>query len=63
MTSQTNEHAFESTVESMLLDHGWRKGDRTEWDAGLALFPARAVAFLQATQPEQWTENGSPARG
>ena len=28
MTSQTNEEAFESTVESMLLDGGWRKSAR-----------------------------------
>ena len=56
MTNQTNEHAFESTVESMLLDCGWHKGDLAEWDVGLALFPARAIAFIQATQPEQWTE-------
>ena len=54
MTSQTDEQAFESTVESMLLGAGWRKGDRDEWDVERALFPARAVAFLRATQPEQW---------
>ena len=54
MTSQTNEQAFESTVESMLLAGGWRAGDLTEWDTERALFPARAVAFLRETQPEQW---------
>ncbi len=54
MTSQTNEAAFESTVEDMLLEGGWNSGNRLEWDAVQALFPARVVAFLQATQPEQW---------
>ena len=54
MTSQTNEQAFESTVESMLLEVGWRPVKRAEWDVERALFPARAVAFMQATQPEQW---------
>ena len=54
MTSHTNEEAFESTVESMLGEGGWRSGDRTEWDVARALFPAQAVAFMQATQPEQW---------
>ena len=54
MTSQTNEAAFESTVQSMLLAGGWNSGDRTEWDADRALFPARVVAFLQATQPVTW---------
>ena len=56
MTSQTTERAFESTVESVLLASGWRTGDLTEWDTERALFPARAVAFLRETQPEQWAE-------
>ena len=54
MTSQTNELAFESTVEAMLVGSGWRTGDPGEWDVDLALFPARAVAFVRETQPEQW---------
>ena len=54
MTSQTNEQAFEATVESMLLAGGWRAGDLAEWDTERALFPARAVVFLRETQPEQW---------
>ena len=54
MSSQTNEEAFESTVESLLEEGGWRPGNRAEWDVARALFPARAVAFMQATQPEQW---------
>lgn len=56
MTSQTNEFAFESTVESMLLDGGWRQGDRAEWDVDRALFPERALAFIRDTQPELWVE-------
>ena len=56
MSSQTNEFAFETTVESMLLDGGWRQGDREEWDVDRALFPARALAFIQDTQPELWAE-------
>ena len=56
MTSQTNEKAFESTVESMLVDGGWQKGTTAEWDVERALFPARVVAFLQAAQPELWNQ-------
>ena len=55
MTSLTSEAAFESTVKSMLMAGGWNAGDRSEWDAERALFPARVVAFLQATQPQAWT--------
>ncbi len=54
MTSQTNEQAFETTVESMLLVGGWRAANLDEWDTERALFPARALAFLRETQPEQW---------
>ncbi len=56
MTSQTNEKAFETTVESMLVDGGWQKGDPDEWDVERAVFPARVVAFLQAAQPELWSQ-------
>ena len=56
MSTYTKELAFESTVESMLLDGGWRKGDREEWDVDRALFPARALAFIRDTQPELWAE-------
>ena len=56
MTSHTTEQAFESTVESMLLDAGWRAGDLGEWDVERALFPARAVAFIRDTQPDEWAQ-------
>ena len=55
MTSQTSERAFEATVESMLVEGGWRKGDNTGWDVERALFPARVVSFLQAAQPDLWS--------
>ena len=56
MTSQTNEQAFEATVESMLVAGGWAAGDRDEWDVHRALFPDRVVAFLRASQPELWEQ-------
>ena len=56
MNTQTKELAFESTVELMLLDDGWHKGDRGEWDVDYALFPTRSLAFIRDTQPELWAE-------
>lgn len=57
MSSQTNEFAFESYVEQILLGaSGWIRGDRAEWDVTRALFPKRVVAFLEATQPKLWSE-------
>ncbi|MXY43426.1 MAG: type I restriction endonuclease subunit R [Dehalococcoidia bacterium] len=54
MTATHTEQAFETNVEYMLLDGGWRKGDLAEWDVDRALFPARAVAFIRDTQPDEW---------
>lgn len=55
--SQTTEHAFESYVETILIDQaGWARGDLAEWDVERALFPARILSFLQATQPKLWSE-------
>ena len=59
MTSQTSEMAFEATVESMLVEGGWREGDVAQWDVERALFPARVVAFLRAAQPELWGQLAS----
>ena len=52
----TSEHAFELYLEQMLTAGGWRKGDAAEWDKALALFPAQAFAFIEATQPKLWGE-------
>jgi len=55
--SQTSEYAFESYVESVLLQQaGWQRGDSAEWDVERAIFPARVHAFLQETQPTLWAE-------
>ena len=54
MTTQTTERAFEDTVVSLLLDSGWRPGDRARWDVELALFPSQAIDFIKQTQPKQW---------
>ena len=56
MTATHTEQAFETNVESMLLGSGWRKGDLAEWDVDRALFPARAVAFIRDTQPDEWAQ-------
>lgn len=57
MSDQTNEHTFEVQVEKTLLcQGGWCAGTIAEWDVDLALFPAKVVAFLEATQPHLWAE-------
>ncbi len=55
--SQTSEYAFESYVESVLLEKSsWQQDSNSQWDVDLALFPARILAFLQETQPRLWEE-------
>jgi len=57
MSTQTNERAFESYVEQILHERsGWQPGSLAEWDKERAIFPARVVAFLEATQPKLWDE-------
>lgn len=53
--TQTNEKAFETHVEEILLGQsGWKSGTNVEWDRERALFPARVFAFIQETQPKLW---------
>ncbi len=55
--SQTNEKAFETYVEEILLTRGgWKSGSNAEWDKERALFPAQVFAFIQDTQPKLWAE-------
>jgi type I restriction enzyme, R subunit len=54
---QTNERAFESYVETILLEKaGWTAGVLADWDETRALFGAEVLAFLQDTQPKLWAE-------
>ena len=55
--SQTNERAFETYVEEILLTRGgWKSGSNAEWDKERALFPAQVFAFIADTQPKLWAE-------
>ena len=47
---QTNERAFETYVEEILLTRGgWKSGSNADWDKERALFPAQVFAFVQET--------------
>ena len=55
--SQTDEKAFETYVEEILLTRGgWKCGSNAEWDKERALFPAQVFAFIADTQPKLWAE-------
>lgn len=44
--SQTNERAFDSYVELMLLNRGWHPGINAEWDVGCS---APTTAWVMAS--------------
>ncbi len=55
--NQTKEVAFESYVETILLDaSGWRRGDLGAWDVDKALFPSEVCAFIEDSQPKLWLQ-------
>lgn len=55
MTTQYKEQAFESTIESYLLNKGgYVKGDPRTFDRKKAIDPNILIAFLKKTQPQQW---------
>ena len=55
--TQVTEKSFESAVEAgMLAQGGWEAGNLAEWDLDRALFPARALAFIENTQKKLWGE-------
>ena len=57
MSGQTKERAFESYVENVLLTtSGWETAPLGDWDVVQALFPTRALAFIEDTQPRLWAD-------
>jgi type I restriction enzyme R subunit len=55
--TQTNERAFESYLEEILLTRGgWTSGSNADWDRERALFPAQVFAFIAESQPKLWAE-------
>lgn len=57
MTDQTNEKAFETYAEEILLTKGgWSLGTNAEWDKDRALFSRRVLDFVQKTQHKLWKE-------
>ena len=54
MNTQTNETAFETYVEQMLLAKGWQQGMAGDWEKDRALFPRLITGFIATTQPDLW---------
>lgn len=55
MTLNVSETQFESDIETDLLNSGYRKVDRVEYDKESMLFPDVLVEFIKSTQAREWT--------
>lgn len=57
MPGQTTERAFESHVETILLQKaGWHSVEVNGWDCERALFPSEVFSFLKSSQSKTWAE-------
>ena len=54
--SLRREVSFETEIREHLAAHGWlyAEGDASAYDRARTLFPADALAWVQATQPKAW---------
>ena len=50
----TRELQFQTDILNQMQAHGWRLGESKKYNRELALYPDDLLAFVQATQPEQW---------
>ena len=50
------EQAFEATIEQHLLGAGWGRVEPSGYDRGLGVFPDELLAFLEASQPDEWKQ-------
>ncbi|UKT65821.1 hypothetical protein [Pedobacter mucosus] len=51
------EHTFESAIEESLINQGgYRKGNSTDFDVNLGLFPSYITDFLKTSQPKEWAK-------
>jgi len=56
MEDRHSEAAFESVIESHLLDNGYVCVDKGGFDAERAVFPGVVLNFIQDTQPKEWAK-------
>src|SRR3954452_20146752 len=56
MSKVRSESAFEDSIEAHLLASGWLNGGSASYDRALGLNPSELVAFLEASQPEEWDQ-------
>lgn len=56
MSRVASEAAFEDSIEAHLLGNGWLKVDPATYDRQLGLDPGELIAFVEASQPDEWEQ-------
>ena len=51
-----SEEQFEDTIEQSLLSQGYQQRQPSDYDKARCLLPADLVAFVVATQPQEWAK-------
>jgi len=54
MTQRHSEAAFETVIESHLLQNGYVRVPREGFDRDRAIFPETVLSFIRDTQPQEW---------
>ncbi len=54
--NRTSEAAFETVIETHLLQHGYVSVPREGFDRERAIFPEVVLAFIRETQPGEWAK-------
>lgn len=52
--SQTREQQFQNDILEQMQSHGWLLGQSNKYNRELALYPEDVIAFVKASQPNQW---------
>ncbi|MGL5949157.1 MAG: hypothetical protein ACRCYV_09010, partial [Aeromonas sp.] len=52
--NKTQERQFQNDILAQMQANGWLLGESNKYHQELALYPEDVIAFVQATQPQQW---------
>lgn len=54
MDNKSREEQFQNDILDQMQSHGWLLGESNKYNKELALYPEDLIAFVKASQPEQW---------
>lgn len=54
MSNATQERIFQDDILAQMQSQGWLIGQSNQYNKELAIYPDDVIAYVKATQPEQW---------